>query len=213
MKLTEINIALFALGISLITLVWQIWSSAINSKQTKAANERAIKASIEANETSKNLLDLEKRVFDTEERKGEIVLIFTIHRYFMAFYNLFENKIPNKPSIKNNAIVQKQFIKECKSIEEDLKELINNPAYIKLLEKYPHINKNRVGLSFDIVDMEYRIEKSKEFQINYYTYFVFKDLFFLLKNEYKDNALFKSDIINDIEKSFEIIKIERPDNI
>lgn len=157
----------------------------INSKQVRVANERALNASTEGNETSKKLLDLEKRVFDTEEKKGEIILIFTIQRYFVAFYNLFENKIPNRPTLRENPIVQKQFIKENKSIEEDLKGLINNPAYLKLLEKYPHINKNRVGLSFDIVDMEHRIKTSKDFQINYHTYFVFKELFGLLKNEYK----------------------------
>lgn len=209
MNLTETDIASLALGVSLITLIWQILSSYRNSKQTKKANRNALNANIEANETSKNLLDLERKVFDTEKRKGEMILIFTIHRYFIAFYNLFENKIPNKPTIKQNKIVQKQFIKECKSIESDLKKLLDNPTYIKLLENYPHLNKNRVVLSFDIVDMEERLKSSK-FDINYYTYFAFKDLFFLLKKEYKENALFKSVVMSEIEKSFDLIKMERP---
>lgn len=207
------QIASAALLISAFVFIWQIISSSRNSKNTKEANEKALSASIEANKTSKKIYEIEKEYNNLNHKKGEFILSFIIYRYFIAFYNLFENKIPNKPTIKRDKVSQRQFIQECRLIESDLFKLIENPNYIKLLETQPRLNKLRQVLSFDIVSLEDKIKNEIDFEINYSTYFFFKDLYYFLKNEYSSSQLWESGFFEDIEVSFNTINVSRPEGL
>ena len=207
------QIASIALLISVAVFIWQIISSSRNSKNIKETNEKALSASIEANKTSERIYKIEKEYNELNYKKGEFILSFIIYRYFFAFYNLFENQTTNKPTIKKDKVSHRQFIQECRLIESDLFKLIENPNYIKLLEARPSLSKLRQVLSFDIVDLEHKSENDIDFEINYSTYFFFQDLYYLLKEEYSSSELWKSGFFEDIEKGFDIIKVERPGNI
>ncbi|MCD4818426.1 MAG: hypothetical protein K8S23_07020 [Candidatus Cloacimonetes bacterium] len=204
-------IATLALLIAIVSIIWQVFSTIYNNKKTQEANNNSLLASRQANEISDKVYSLEKKNNETNIKTGIYTLSFILERYFTAFYNLYEaGKVPNKPILKKNKVAHRQFIDECKRIEEDLHKLIQNTSFLQLLEKNPRINKIRPTLSFDIAELNNKYNNNLKFIVNFATYFYFYDLYFLLKNEYSNNDLWKNGAFSDIEKGFKILTIERP---
>lgn len=163
-------IALGALSVSVFTFIWQIIS-----------NRKSKKASEIANEIQKETLKLSKKVDDFENRKGEILLLNIIGRFFVIQLNCWE--IDGK--MRTDKISIKKYINELKQLSNDFNELINNPFYIKFIEKHPDINLLIISLRGAIIERE----NSEKFGINFHTFEFFYNIYNELKIEIAGNEI------------------------
>ena len=184
-------IAIGALLVAAISLIGQIISNNKSNKATSTANEIQIET-----------LRLSKKIDDFENRKGEILLLNIIGRYFVIQLNCWE---PNG-KMRTDGISVKKFISELKQLSNDFNELINNPFYIKFIENHPDINLLIISLRGTIIERE----NIKEFGVNFQTFSFFYKAYNDLKEEIKGNPILNHQFFKTTDEAAEFLNKEIP---
>lgn len=120
---------------------------------------------------------LSKKIDDFENRKGEVLLLNIIGRYFILTLNCFEP--PPSGKMRKDKASYKRFLSGLTQLSNDFNELISNPFYIKFIEEHPDINLLILSLRGAIIEME----ESQELKINPETFKFFYDIYNHLKTE------------------------------
>lgn len=177
-------IALGALVIAIISIVSQIIS---NTK---------------SNDIQRETFRLSKKIDDFENRKGEILLLNIIGRYFVIQLNRWE---PNGKMLKDK-ISSNIYISELKQLSNDFNELVNNPFYIKFIENHPDINLLILSLRRTIVERE----NSKAFEVNFQTFNFFYKAYKDLKIEIAGNKILEHQFFKTCDEAAEYLINEIP---
>jgi hypothetical protein len=108
------------------------------------------KTSKKANNLQEEVLNLTTQAKEFDIRKGEILLMSLLGRYFALQINCWE---PNG-KMRIDKVNTKQYIHELKQLSQDVNDLVKNPFYIEVLEKYPDINLLWISLRRFIIQKE-----------------------------------------------------------
>ncbi|MGV8945359.1 MAG: hypothetical protein ACOH1N_02925 [Lutibacter sp.] len=123
-----------------------------------------------------------------------------LYRYFVNFINNLDISNPKVSSAKTDLTSTSQYTAEMDSILSDLNTLMNNPFLIKIIEKYPELNKTIVQLRRDSIEVKIKSENNtKDIGINQSTFLSFYDLFYVLKKNSKNSKLFHTKEFKNLE--------------
>ncbi len=161
-----------------------------------------ILTSQKANRLQSEVLSLSKKANEFEIKKGEVLMMSLLGRYFVLQLNCWE------PSgkIKTDKISIEFHIQELKLLNTEVNNLISNPFYIEILEKYPEINLLWISLRQNILERE----NSDIMAVNPQTFEKFYDLYYKLKREVNDKELFKNQFYISTDEAAEFLKKEIP---
>jgi hypothetical protein len=152
--------------------------------------------------------ELQNEVSQKEFNIGKAQIISLVSRYAVVTFNQFSliNTQDGRLSgtLKKDSISIKQYLTDCEYILDGLRRMESNPFYVKLLTAYPQINLLIIQLQRDIIE-----QKMKTFTLNENTFLKFHDLFFFLKENYKDEV-FDTDYFKIADTSFTQIKKQWP---
>ncbi len=162
-------IALGALVIAIASWLFQILSS-----------RKANVAMKKANEIQSEIYSLSKKIDEFENRKGEVLLLNIIGRYFVIHFNYFQ--IHGKV---NSIVEKKKYLSELTQLSNDFNELTNNHYYIKFIEIHPDINLLILSLRGAIIEQE----TIKGTMINPQTFTFFYDMYQVLKTEIQNKQI------------------------
>jgi len=137
-------------------------------------------------------------------KKGELRLLYLVSDYAINTYNMYDEKGKFK---KDDPISTKQYIEEAKVILQDLHDLLENPFYINLLEKYPDINLAYSGLRRNIIEQEID-RRNSDFALSYQTFKKFYEIYNLLKGEIGNKKILESEYFKSVEKAYEFLEEE-----
>jgi|AntAceMinimDraft_17_1070374.scaffolds.fasta_scaffold00522_17 hypothetical protein len=138
--------------------------------------------------------------FRAQYKGGKIQLLDIIIRYYIVVINVFDK---STKKISENKIDQKIYVNGIKIIGEDLRVLITNPYFNKLIEKNPKISKLLVLLQRDNVIIE-----NSEFLVNNKIYKEFSEIFDYISNELPKKYLSKNEFYKEICNTKKILDIE-----
>lgn len=161
-----------------------------------------ILTSQKANRLQSEVLSLSKKANEFEIKKGEVLMMSLLGRYFVLQLNCWE---PNG-KIKTDKISIEFHIQELKLLNTEVNNLISNPFYIEILEKYPEINLLWISLRQNILERE----NSDIMAVNPQTFEKFYDLYYKLKREVNDKELFKNQFYISTDEAAEFLKKEIP---
>ena len=168
-KETSDWIALGALLVALATWLFQTLSS-------KKANDAMKKA----NEIQSEIYTLSKKIDEFENRKGEVLLLNIIGRYFVIHLNYLQTQ-----GKVNSNVDKKKYVTELMQLSNDFNELTNNPYYIKFIEIHPDINLLILSLRGAIIEQE----KITGTMINPQTFTFFYEMYQVLKMEIQNKQI------------------------
>lgn len=152
------------------------------------------------NNLSKKQIKIESKLNRFENQKGEVLLASILYRYFVNFISRLDISNPKTSSVKTDLISTSQYTAEMESILSDLTTLMNNPFLIKIIEKYPELNRTIVQLRRDSVKVKIESENTG---ISQSTFLAFYDLFYVLKKNSKDSKLFHTKEFKNLESGLE----------
>ncbi len=152
------------------------------------------------NRLSEKQIKIEGKLNRFENQKGEVLLASILYRYFVNFINNLDISNPKVSSAKTDLTSTSQYTAEMDSILSDLNTLMNNPFLIKIIEKYPELNKTIVQLRRDSIEVKIKSENNtKDIGINQSTFLSFYDLFYVLKKNSKNSKLFHTKEFKNLE--------------
>ncbi len=156
----------------------------------------------QANKLQEKVLILTQQAKEFEIRKGEILLMSLLGRYFVIQINCWE---PNG-KMRTDKINTEQYINELKQLSQDVNDLVTNPFYIEVLEKYPEINLLWISLRRFIIQKE----QDRKMSVDPQLFDKFHDLYFKIKNEISDRDIFKNQFYISADKAANFLKNEIP---
>lgn len=160
------------------------------------------KTSNKANNLQEKVLNLTTQAKEFEIRKGEILLMSLLGRYFIIQINCWE---PDG-KMRTAKIDVDQYIHELRQLSEDVNDLVTNPFYIEVLEKYPEINLLWISLRRVIIERE----QDQKMAVNPQVFEKFYDLYFKIKNEISDRDMFKNQFYVSTDEAANFLKKEIP---
>lgn len=134
-----------------------------------------------SNQIQSETYRLSQKMDDFENRKGEILLLNIIGRYFVIQLNYLET--PGKPIFE---VDKEKYLSGLKQLSDDFNELASNPFYIKFIELHPDINLLILSLRGAIIEQE----DMTDHKINPQTFTLFLDMYYKLKEEIKNSQVF-----------------------
>jgi hypothetical protein len=162
--------------ISLGALVVAIASWLFQTFSSRKANDAMKKA----NEIQSEIYTLSKKIDEFENRKGEVLLLNIIGRYFVIHLNYLQTQ-----GKVNSDIDKKKYLSELTQLSNDFNELTNNHYYIKFIEIHPDINLLILSLRGAIIEQE----KITETMINPQTFTFFYEMYQVLKTEIQNKQI------------------------
>lgn len=155
-----------------------------------------------ANRLQSEVLSLSKKANEFEIKKGEVLTMSLLGRYFVLQLNCWE------PSgkFKSDKLSIEFYVQELKQLSTEVNNLISNPFYIEILEKYPEINLLWISLRQNILERE----NSNIMAVNPQTFEKFYDLYYKIKREVNDKELFKNQFYISTDEAAEFLKKELP---
>jgi len=156
----------------------------------------------QANKLQEKVLILTQQAKEFEIRKGEILLMSLLGRYFVIQINCWE---PNG-KMRTDKINTEQYINELKQLSQDVNDLVTNPFYIEVLEKYPEINLLWISLRRFIIQKE----QDREMSVDPQLFDKFHDLYFKIKHEISDRDMFKNQFYISADEAANFLKNEIP---
>ncbi len=154
--------------------------------------------------TSKRQILFEERLDRFENQKGEVILTSIIIRYFITFLNAWTKNAKVKSKVKTDIVSVQQFINEVDSISTDLNNLINNPFYIKLIERFPEIIIYNTRLKRTIVEQKIIANKDlSKFALSSGTFKDFRNFLNVLKVKSENTIIFETQTLKDLMKLIE----------
>jgi len=163
---------LIAFGVLVIAII-SGFSQIFSSRKANYAMKKA-------NEIQSEIYTLSKKIDEFENRKGEILLLNIIGRYFVIHLNYLQTH-----EKVNSGVDKKKYISELIQLSNDFNELINNPYYIKFIEIHPDINLLILSLRGSIIEQE----KIAVRMINPQTFSFFYEMYQVLKNEIQNKQI------------------------
>ncbi len=182
-------ISIGALSVALASFVGQLISNQKSNRATKKSNE-----------IQTETYRLSKKIDDFENRKGEILLLNIIGRYFVIQLNCWE---PDGP-LKKDQVSIENYKSELKQLSNDFNELINNPFYIKFIENHPDINLLIITLRGNIIEREF----SNDMAVNPLVFDHFYNIYNTLKEEIKGNEILSHQFFKSCDDACEFLKKE-----
>lgn len=182
-------IAAFALLIAIISMAGQFWTY----KRSERVSERN-------NEIQAETFRLSKKIDDFENRKGEVLLLNIIGRYFIITFNCFEPPPSGKMRKDKSSLLR--YLSELKQLSDDFNELINNPFYIKFIESHPDINLLILSLRGAIIEME----NKSEIGINPQTFVFFYDIYNSIKQEIHGDKILNHAFFIDVNNTANLLR-------
>ena len=160
---------------------------------------------------SKKQVAIDQKLEKFESQKGEVQLVSLITRYIISFANAWDKSNPKIAYIKTDIVSVSQYLAECNSILDDLNSLINNPFYVKIVEKYPEVIKTIVQFRRDITEQEIKSKQDiTAFSLNSEIFNEFYNLFYIIKNESMDSEIFSSQLIIKLEEIMKNLRESNP---
>jgi hypothetical protein len=153
-----------------------------------------------ANDLQEKVLNLTTQAKEYEIRKGEIVLMSLLGRYSIIQINCWE--LDGK--MRTTEIDVDQYINELRQLNEGVDDLVTNPFYIEVLEKYPEINLLWIALRRVIIERE----RDKKMEINPQLFEKFYDLYFKIRNRISDRDMFKNQFYVSTDEASNFLKKE-----
>ncbi|MFO8010514.1 MAG: hypothetical protein R6U89_06855 [Dehalococcoidia bacterium] len=123
-------------------------------------------------------------------------------RYFAIQINCWE---PNG-KMRIDKVNTKQYIHELKQLSQDVNDLVKNPFYIEVLEKYPDINLLWISLRRFIIQKE----EDRKMSVDPQLFEGFHSLYFKIKNEISDKEIFKNQFYISTDEAANFLKKEIP---
>lgn len=178
-----------ALGALLVALTSWI----LQSMWSKKANDAMKKA----NEIQSEIYTLSKKIDEFENRKGEVLLLNIIGRYFVIHLNYLQTN-----GKVNSNVDKKKYLSELMQLSSDFKELTNNPYYIKFIEIHPDINLLILSLRGAIIEQE----NITATMINPQTFTSFYDMYNVLKKEIQNKRILSHKFFIAVEEAAVFLK-------
>jgi len=127
-------------------------------------------------------------------KEGKIQLFEIIIRYFILLINLFDKKTSK---ISEDNVSKRLYSSGISIIEKDLRALITNPYFNKLIEKNPKISKLLVLLQRNNIIAQ-DILKEPKYRLDFGIYNMFSEIFDALKKELPKKYLTKDPIYKEV---------------
>lgn len=160
------------------------------------------KTSKKANKLQEEVLNLTTEAKEFEIRKGEILMMSLLGRYFAIQINCWGSE----GKMRTSKLDTDQYINELKQLSQDVNDLVTNPFYIEVLEKYPEINLLWISLRRFIINMEH----DQKMSVNYQLFERFYALYFKIKDEISDQNMFNNEFYLSTDKTANFLKREIP---
>jgi hypothetical protein len=138
---------------------------------------------------------LSKKIDDFDNRKGEMLMLNIIGRYFILTWNCFEP--PPSGKMRKDKASLGRYLSGLKQLSYDFNELINNPFFIKFIETHPDINLLILSLRGAIIEME----DKKEIGINSDTFRYFYDIYENVKKEISNTETLEHNFFKAIDEA------------
>lgn len=161
------------------------------------SSRKANDAMRKANEIQSEIYRLSKKIDDFENRKGEILLLNIIGRYFVIHLNYLQTlgKV-------NSDVDKKKYLSELMQLSNDFNELTNNPYYIKFIEIHPDINLLILSLRGAIIEQE----KITGAMINPQTFTFFYEMYEVLKREIQNKQILSHEFFVTVDQAAVFLK-------
>lgn len=137
-----------------------------------------------------------------EIKKGEILTLSLLGRYFAIQYNCWDQN----GHMKSDKISINIYVQSLQMLITDINTLINNPFYIELLKKYPEINLLILLLLKNINERK----NNTIMAVDYNLFKIFFDLYNKIKIEIKDKDLLKTPFYKEMEVASNFLNEEIP---
>jgi hypothetical protein len=161
-----------ALGAMLVALTSWLFQT-LSSRKANDAMKRA-------NEIQSEIYTLSKKIDEFENRKGEVLLLNIIGRYFVIHLNYLKTHVK-----VNSNVDKKKYLSGLMQLSNDFNELTNNHYYIKFIEIHPDINLLILSLRGAIIEQE----KITGTMINPQTFTFFYEMYQVLKTEIQNKQI------------------------
>ena len=143
---------------------------------------------------------LSKKIDDFDNRKGEVLMLNMIGRYFILTLSSFEP--PPSGKMRKDKASLNRYLSGLKQLSNDFDELINNPFYIKFVETHPDINLLILSLRGAIIEME----DKQEIGINPDTFRYFYDIYESVKKDISNVETLKHNFFRAIEEAKNLLR-------
>jgi|SRR5690554_4351672 len=157
-------------------------------------------SSRKSNKLQTEVLSLSKQINSFEIRKGEVLLLGLIGKYFTIQLNCWE--LDGK--MKTDKLSIKLYINELKQLNSEGISLFTNPFYIEMLKKHPEIHLLWISLRYSITERE----ESKTMAVNSDTFRLFYNLYHSIKNEINDKSILENEFYWATNEATEFLKTE-----
>jgi len=147
---------------------------------------------------------LYRKNIQSKYKQGEIRLLHIVGNYVINTRNMYTEEGKFK---KDDSVNTKQYIEEAKIILHDLHDLLKNPYYIDLLEKYPDINLAYMALRRNIIEQEIEIRNS-DFALSGENFKRFHKIYNLLKEEIDNKEILRSEYFQGIDEAYKFLDKE-----
>jgi hypothetical protein len=137
-----------------------------------------------------------------EIKKGEILTLSLLGRYFAIQYNCWDQN----GHMKSDKISINIYVQSLQMLITDINTLINNPFYIELLKKYPEINLLILLLLKNINERK----NATIMAVDYNLFKAFFELYNKIKIEIKDKDLLKTPFYKEMEVASNFLNEEIP---
>lgn len=144
------------------------------------SSRKANDAMKKANEIQSEIYTLSKKIDEFENRKGEVLLLNIIGRFFVIHLNYLQTQ-----GKVNSNVDKKKYLSELMQLSNDFNELTNNHYYIKFIEIHPDINLLVLSLRGAIIEQG----KITGTMINPQTFTFFYEMYQVLKTEIQNKQI------------------------
>ncbi|MHB8337522.1 MAG: hypothetical protein ACYDEE_08905 [Ignavibacteriaceae bacterium] len=142
----------------------------------------AIIHSYKANDLSEALNRIEVTRDDLEYKKGKVALLSFVAQYFILNFQRSEY-CGNTYKVKTESPYLENYIEEIEILSHKFDNIINNPYYMRLFEKYPFIFSISIFLRKEIMFINESKSKNKGFGYSNEVWGKMYDMFSSLRNE------------------------------
>lgn len=157
-------------------------------------------ASNKANNLQHEVLSLAKEANEFEVRRGEILLMSLLGRYFVIQFNCWE---PGG-KIRTDPVSVEQYIQGLRQLGDEVDALTTNPFYVGILEKYPEMNLLWITLRGFVVE----IEQSRKAAVSTLVFDKFYDLYEKVKKEVAGQDMLNSTFYVRVDEAAKFLKEE-----
>lgn len=152
----------------------------------------AIILSIKNNNLSEALNEIEIERDNLEYEKGKVALLNLISKYFILNYQRTEFNGTNFRT-RTESSYSDNYVKEIEMLSQQFDNLIDNPYYTKLYNKYPFIGSISLFLRKEIMFLNKAKSENKEYGYDHDVWRIMYDAFSNLRKEISSKTRMNSE--------------------